>query len=348
MSLYLGENLIAGQSTDIGASAVRNLGEIVSSTIPLVDAGLHLLDGAVLAGSGIYSEFVNYIKDLYNSGEYSDLFVLEGDWQSSVTTYGVCGKFVYFPVNNAVRLPKVTGKLDGTTDVTALGDLVAQYIKLPNITGTAGVIAHDKTTSTGYYEYTGALYNNRTVSTTVGFTTNSAWQSDVLGFDASRSSSVYSGTGSDTKIHEQAINVLYYIVVGTTAKTRVVVDMDQIATDLNRKADNDLTNITTSANEKIATASLPSWVVVSTITIGASGATYTASTDGWINLAATVTNQSSGWVQVSVGNCTVRGAIGGGLFTVFLPVRKGQTYTIYYNDIDTWFWAQFTPAQSEA
>lgn len=45
----------------------RNIGEIVSSTIPLTDAGLHLLDGALIQGDGIYSAFVDYIADLYNT-----------------------------------------------------------------------------------------------------------------------------------------------------------------------------------------------------------------------------------------------------------------------------------------
>ena len=40
---------------DNGGST-RNIGEIVSSTMPLVDAGLHLLDGALLA-SGSYADF---------------------------------------------------------------------------------------------------------------------------------------------------------------------------------------------------------------------------------------------------------------------------------------------------
>ena len=96
----------------------RNIGEIVTSTIPLTDAGLHLLDGALLS-YGSYQAFVDYIADLYDSGDYPDLFDTEADWQASVTTYGVCGKFVYDSINNTVRLPKITGFIEGTTDVTA-------------------------------------------------------------------------------------------------------------------------------------------------------------------------------------------------------------------------------------
>ena len=52
----------------------RNLGEIITSTIPLVDAGLHLLDGALLDGDGVYADFVSYMKDLYeNDTQYANI-----------------------------------------------------------------------------------------------------------------------------------------------------------------------------------------------------------------------------------------------------------------------------------
>lgn len=44
----------------------RNIGEIVTSTIPLVDAGLHPLDGSILDGNGIYKDFVNYMANVYD------------------------------------------------------------------------------------------------------------------------------------------------------------------------------------------------------------------------------------------------------------------------------------------
>jgi hypothetical protein len=61
MSLYLGENLISGQTTLVGES--RNIGQIIPSAIPLTDAGLHLLDGSLILGNGIYSDFVDYMDN---------------------------------------------------------------------------------------------------------------------------------------------------------------------------------------------------------------------------------------------------------------------------------------------
>ena len=71
----------------------RNIGEIVTSTIPLLDAGLHLLDGSLLQGSGIYADFVDYIANLYNSGDYPNMFTTEANWQSANSSYGICGKY---------------------------------------------------------------------------------------------------------------------------------------------------------------------------------------------------------------------------------------------------------------
>lgn len=80
----------------------RNIGEIVQSTIPLTDAGLHLLDGTLISGGGSYDAFVEYIKDLYDGGTATSLFTTEANWQTAVTTYGVCGKFVYDSVNTKI------------------------------------------------------------------------------------------------------------------------------------------------------------------------------------------------------------------------------------------------------
>ena len=266
MSLYLGSNLVSGVVTPV--EPTRNIGQIVQSTIPLTDAGLHLLDGVLISGTGSYSAFVDYIADLYDSGDYTAIFDTEANWQTSVAQYGVCGKFVYDSVNNTVRLPKITGKVDGTTDLTALGDLVAQYIKLPNITGTFGPVGSTGCTATGAF----------TRSSNVGPLANTGENDPSIAFDASLSSSVYSGDGTDTKIHEQAINVLYYIVIATSTKTSIQVDIDEIATDLNGKADVDLTNCTTLT---------PVHCVVETYINGTSW--YRVYDDGWCEQGGQVT-----------------------------------------------------------
>jgi hypothetical protein len=181
---------------------------------------------------------------LYGDGtNVPDYFCTEVEWQTAVTTYGVCGKFVYDSVNNTVRLPKVTGKIEGTTDINALGDLAPLIVKLPNITGSMNAV----------YELDapliadGAFYLETASPQNEGYSL-SGQAGRVWKFAASRSSSVYSGNGTDTTIHEQAVNVFYYIVIATSTKTDIQVDIDDIATDLNGKADVDLTNTSPSSS----------------------------------------------------------------------------------------------------
>lgn len=217
----------------------RNVGEIVASTIPLTDAGLHLLDGALISGSGSYSEFVDYIAGLVT--DYPDLFDTEANWQSAVTQYGVCGKFVYDSVNNTVRLPKITGIVEGTTDLTALGDLVEAG--LPNISGVLGPSRTLHTYSGTSVPISGAFKKTSISGTTVIGSSGSSADVYKYEIDASLSNSIY---GNSTTVQPQTIKVLYYIVIATSTKTQIQVDIDEIATDLNGKADVDLSNVPTS------------------------------------------------------------------------------------------------------
>jgi hypothetical protein len=227
MSLYLGTNLISGVATPV--EGARNIGQIVQSTIPLTDAGLHLLDGALIQGSGSYSDFVTYIAGLVSN--YPDIFTTEANWQSAVTTYGVCGKFVYDSTNNTVRLPKITGFTEGTTDVTALGDLI--QAGLPNITGKFSVDTYINTSEGAFYQVGGLSGPAASVS----FGTYNIGETYI---DASRSNSIY---GNSNTVQPQSIKTLYYIVIATSTKTDIQIDIDEIATDLNGKADVDLSNI---------------------------------------------------------------------------------------------------------
>lgn len=427
MSLYLGDNLISGVATPV--EPTRNVGQIIESIVPLTDAGLHLLDGALINGSGIYADFVTYIADLYantqsawktyvqptnpsgitstngfsnpsnafdndpstyascgtttdyiewdlgetlkvsgfnatiqwvsgsasscnisiysvdgnnnetliangsgvpqgasgtssaqfsgievsklrfkcipNDGgqspttstpsrvaqiniiaqrEVKPIFCTEQQWQTSVTTYGVCGKFVYDSVNNTVRLPKITGIVEGTTDLTALGDLVEAG--LPNITGEIqrgnyGPIRNTGDTSGAFdRDNTQHGYNN-------GMNGEANDSAAGFNFDASRSSSIY---GNSTTVQPQTIKVLYYIVIATTTKTEIEVDIDTIATDLNGKADRDLINLTNGLTNTICSTA-------ATTTSSASSARPAVVVENYVNGTSWYRVWSDGWCE---------------------------------------------------
>lgn len=256
----------------ISAGISRNIGEIVYSTIPLTDSALHLLDGSLISGSGIYSDFVDYIADLYDGGTASNCFCSEADWQSSVTSYGVCGKFVYDDVNNTVRLPKITGFVEAAADATSLGNLTEAG--LPNITGSFSAtdiqgVQHD-------YTGTGCFENNANGTAPYGGGGGNPNTYRLIDIDASRSSDVY---GNSNTVQPQAIKVLYYIVMATTTKTDIQVDIDEIAADLNGKVDVDLANAVPAFNFALSLNAVGIRTVVETYVNGTSW--YRIWSDGW-------------------------------------------------------------------
>ncbi len=238
MDLDLSNITSAGIDVIKNNSSIRNLGELVISATPITDSGLHLLDGALLQGGGIYDDFVKYIKALYNAGTASNCFATESSWQSSVNTYGECGKFVYNATNNTVRLPKIKGFLEYTTNTSELGKLT--QAGLPNITGSYS----DSTSRIGKLtSRSGAITITTAHSINFGDGANSSEHVNSINFDASKSSPIY---GRSSTVQPQSIKYLIYIVVGTIEKTDIQIDLDNVATDLNGKADKDGSNMNAS------------------------------------------------------------------------------------------------------
>ena len=282
------------------------LGQIITSTIPLTD-------GSLLA-YGSYKAFIDYIANLYNSGNYPSLFTTEADWQTSVTTYGVCGKFVYDSVNDTVRLPKITGFTESTITPSTVGNLTEAG--LPNITGTA-----TGTEFPGGMTTTGAFNSGGSSSYTSAATGSGS--AKILGFDAHRSNDIY---GNSNTVQPQSIKVLYYIVIGTTTKTDIQVDIDEIATDLNGKADVDLSNISASQSAKnsIVAWGMPDYANGISL-VGLT--TYTCPSDGIINCIGVVGTAGSRLINI---NSVLTGAYGSGTSTAsscHILVNKNDVMT---------------------
>lgn len=391
MSLYLGENKIADNTCS------RNIGEIVASTIPINEAGLHLLDGALISSTGSYAKFVNHIAGLYNqtgpssvtycawsAGSFGTLyttsstpsvgdatyaynngvmsdnnqpitnigsdwigiwtsspasvaieydrtsssdvtltvqtpppyFCSESDWQSSVSTYGVCGKFVYDSVNNTVRLPKITGFTEGTIDVTALGDLIEAG--LPNITGRIGNFdvwgfggAAIRNVEGAFGSY-GRQNNLQKSVNTQSITGGNDYR--TADFNASRSSSIY---GNSTTVQPQAIKVLYYIVIASSITNELNLDVADMA-------DKDFSNIASTGTSLASGWSMPS-SRYDDLTPGASGSIYQMPANGYLCVGATHPDNTS-WESIGVDVLDSNGVF---LFNV------GGTYNL--NNQTWWF-----------
>ena len=333
MTIRQGENIIAGTDK---TKIQRNIGEIVQSTIPLTDAELHLLDGSVIQGGGVYSDFVTYISGLTST--YPDLFCSEADWQASNTAYGACDKFVYDSVNNTIRLPKRTtthGNLiktysNGSTHYRIYSDGWCEqswHANSPSTTNTtlALPIAFKDTN----YTVIGALAD---YSDDLSVCSISAYPATASTFYAL---TTYSGIGYSltctwyacgyVDISDYQYSPIYeYIVLATSTKTSVEVDIDEIATDLNGKADIDLSNMnpTQTVKNTIVDWGMPDYSAGVSISSG-----YEAVSNGYI---ICITVWQNAQVDVYINGVKIYTCYSGGAWfsqDMIIPVSEGDVIT---------------------
>ena len=185
----------------------RAVGELVYSLLPIKSLAHRLLDGTWVTDV-IYKAFVDYVKSIRDDGEHTSLFCTNEEFETSLATYGVCGKFV---VEDArVRLPKVTGFVEGTLDASAVGSLVEAGLP-------------------GIYFYASAVFAGETsgavtaAGTGVGVLNSTDQLGRGLRFDASRASPIY---GNANTVQPQSIKGYVYMIVATAVKAEIVADVD--------------------------------------------------------------------------------------------------------------------------
>lgn len=125
---------------------------------------------------------------------------LENEWQSTYTTYGECGKYVYNSSTNTVRLPLYNSYFTNTVNSQNLGTLTEA--SLPNIKG-----AFNHETTGGYAN--GAFAVGPSVAGE-----NAAPGGDTdheISFNAHWYNSIYKD--SATTVNTQSIKQLVYIVI---------------------------------------------------------------------------------------------------------------------------------------
>ena len=279
--------------------------------------------------------YINIDGQRWWDGRQTAGFVTEDEWQQSVTTYGSCGKFVYDSTNNTIRLPKVSDILQGTTDLAALGDLIEAG--LPQIPDHRHYYHYsERPDGTGWPEFGDQKYGPT--------------QTEGISYIAP--SNIY---GKSDTVQPQAIKVLYYIVIATSTRTDIQVDIDEIATDLNGKADVDLTNINNTGTSTGAGWAMPS-ATYEDLTLGASGTAYTAPANGWYFLrkskAAGDYNQKylMFWVQcgdpLSVKYVVqVQSNAENDYSAIIAPVQKGDVCSVAYSFTGTTDYFRFIYAE---
>lgn len=298
------------------------------------------------AETRIYYAFYNetadayvYTRSLYDAeAESNDVNVYDSSFavigtgtlaEGDTLTYEEA-EYTYSEPNNLtkeiepyLRLPKVSDIIQGATDVSELGALIEAG--LPNITGSVHGNASNWVVEGAFNIKTGSTSNLGISSTTSAVITNFL-------IDASLSNPIY---GNSETVQPQTIKGLLYMVVATSAKTDIEVDIDKVATDLNlinaNKADHDLANITDVGKDLISGLGMPSNRSVN-LTLGASGTTYIVPANGYFYISKGA-GVDGGYVTITTSTLGVilHGVTAGGTCRGFFPARKGDEVTIKFN-----------------
>lgn len=322
----------------------RSIGEIVTSTVPLTDAGLHLLDGSLLQGGGVYDAFIQHMAKLYETD--TETFCTEEEYQQSITKYGVCGKYVYDNENMTLRLPmKYNGEkgIHVVKEQQHTGENTSWYCLYSNGLCIQGGILSPCNLKTVNLAIS---YQNANYDAIATQTVPYASYSVPTVYKKTKTSITFDASVADT--HTNWISIGYvemsaykrmieykYIVVANSTKTDIQVNIDNVVTDLNGKADTDLANAFPSQSfiDKSIEWGMPDY------TAGVNQSANKSqrnNVDGWVNWTYQsntaygnlyVSNDNNNWIEVNKIYGNVNSSSG-----IMIPMPKGTYYKCNYKD----------------
>ena len=126
----------------------------VSISGATLNVGISRLLNNYFQGSiDLKESYININGQRWWTGTQPAWAIDEATWQATVAQYGACGKFVYDSTNNTVRLPKVTGIVEGTIDATALGELVEAGLPSHNHNLANNILSNSSLAQGGYLSF---------------------------------------------------------------------------------------------------------------------------------------------------------------------------------------------------
>lgn len=239
---------------------------------------------------------------------------------------GVAWYYVLDTTNQRFKLPRTK------YGFTGLRDTVGKYVEagLPNITGYAGwTTGSNGNSKTNYGAFKVSFGGTAKASQSSGAGNIS------LDFDASLSNSIY---GASTTVQPPATQMYLYFYVGNFSQSAVEQTAGITTTQLNAKVDLDAGNLNNTGKSLIAELGMPS-DTYEVLTLGASGSTYTAPANGWVDLRATFNGSGYFFLglwnndEQGIGTTHINSSAGGN--AAFLPVKKNDTFKITYSNLNT-------------
>lgn len=251
------------------------IGSIITSAIPITDDCVHLLDGGEIEQSGIYAEFTAFLKKLVSEG--NELCCTNAEFNNSLIEFGQCGKFVINDATSKIRLPKIT-------------EFIASSIS--NLTGENKPIGLAQLDTFKSHAHTFTRYDGMDDKNFSGHVSDGVAANDTNWTTSETGPIVTTSFVGEGETRPKNIRYPYYIVLANKLKTDVQVNFDNIATDLNGKADNSLSNVTFPANIAGVTTTGAGDRVVETFISKDKTWWYRKWTSGWKECGMTVTTPS--------------------------------------------------------
>lgn len=215
------------------------VGSIFTSAIPLTDARVHLLDGSTISQTGIYATFADLIKSLVADGKLTTY--TQSQFDSDVSTYGQCGKFVIDNDAGTIRLPLITEFIASNNGGQEIG--LAQLDEFKSHTHIQDPHTHIQNAHRhsihNPYQNTGA--NHVIIPASAGSATEGdpSYNWSPTGYSAATNQDTIAtnqNTGGE-ETRPKNIRYPYYIVLAAGYKSDQVVNIDNIVNELDRKQD---------------------------------------------------------------------------------------------------------------
>lgn len=273
MSIIKGTNqIVAG----FGGTK-RSIGEVYFSQSALAtdnSGALPLFTGETIASANtIYPEFYNWIL------AHTELQCTSAEYEAALTTYGECAKYVIG--SGSLRLPliknyiKAANPSEGITQKGAGLPNITGYLASIDTGGRWGLIAN--ASADNYNINSGAFRAQNNGAYGQSVSTGKGVASGDLYFDASKSNAIYGGADTVQPAH----TTLYpWVVAYTAAIPASTAQSAEFQQGLSGKADTNLGNLSTAGKDLASGLGMPSNRYID-LTLGASGATYTAPANGW-------------------------------------------------------------------
>ena len=315
-----------------GALGLANGDFYVRQTLNDIDYGSYIPlteDDCFVASDGH-----KIFASLADSAAYN-IYDLENTAINYYNNTGVAWYFILDTENQRFKLPRTKFGFTGLR--TNVGDYVKPDALLPNITGQAdgniqGAARDWGASSSGALEW-------------IGWRNDASWEDNMGGyagikFDASKSSSVYSGDGTNTKIQPAATQMYLYFYVGSYTSNAITQTAGLNAELFNSKVDLNAANLSNAGKSLIAGLGMPS-SVYDDLTLGASGTTYLAPANGWFFIRKRAGtpgfNPFIALYDTTIGLAVESrpGANGEVSIQLILPIQKGHTARVDYDATGT-------------